>query len=54
MDNKTGNICLLTYINSKDNNYEMEYSWGTKFLILGFLHKVNNYIKENYTEIGYL
>jgi hypothetical protein len=31
----------------------MEYSYGTKYTILGYLININEYIEKEYTEIGY-
>lgn len=54
MDNKTGNLCLLTLVNTKTRKFIMEYEWGWMKATAAKEICVMELINRDYTEIGYL
>lgn len=51
LDNSTGNLCFLTFINTNTNKFEMEYEWG--FMKMTTINSVTETIEDLYTEVGY-
>lgn len=54
MDIGTGNICLLTFINSKSNKFTMEYETFEVTITVRKDIDINEGVELGYVKIGYL